>query len=258
MPVVLFEAKDGIAYVTLNRPQAMNSLNMEMRPALSEALLRFSNDDSLRVAVLTGAGDRAFCAGRDMKESARTFSEGKIPYAQRPPYPSLLHNTLEVWKPVIAAVNGYAVGGGLEIALACDIRIAAENAQMGLAEARRGLYPGGGGVFRLTRLVPMGAALEMLFTGDLIDAREAYRIGLVNQVVPAADLMPAAERMARRIMDSAPLSVRKIKELAYKGLDVPLPVAYRLDIGPDLSGSEDAREGAMAFVEKRKPRWKGK
>ncbi|MDO8491067.1 MAG: enoyl-CoA hydratase-related protein [Dehalococcoidia bacterium] len=258
MPTVLFEAKDGIAYITLNRPQAMNSLNMEMRPALSEALLRFSNDDTLRVAILTGAGDRAFCAGRDLKESAQAFSEGKAPYAQRPPFPSLLHNTLEVWKPMIAAINGYAIGGGLEIALACDIRIAAENAQMGLSEAKRGLYPGGGGVVRLTRLVPMGMALEMLFTGDLVDAREAHRIGLVNQVVPRADLMPAAERMAYRIMDCAPLSLRKIKELAYKGLDVPLPVAYRLDIGPDLAGSEDAKEGAMAFVEKRKPKWKGK
>ena len=165
----------------------------------------------------------------------------------------------EIWKPIIAAINGVAVGGGLETALNCDIRIASETARLGLSEPKRGIVPGGGGMARLPRLVPLGAALEILLTGDLITAQEAYRIGLVNQIVPPAELMPAAIKMAERLMDCAPLAVRAIKETVMKAREIPtMEEALRLRLGGNINATEDAREGTRAFNEKRKPVWKGK
>ncbi|MDP2952341.1 MAG: enoyl-CoA hydratase-related protein, partial [Chloroflexota bacterium] len=150
------------------------------------------------------------------------------------------------------------VGGGLELALSCDIRIAADHAQLGLMEPKRGLVPGGGGMLRLPRLMPFGLAMEVLLTADLIDAKEAHRVGLVNQVVPLPDLMPAAEKMAERILANGPLAVRKVKEMTYRAMDVPMPLAWRLDLGPNIYESEDAKEGTAAFAQKRQPVWKGK
>ena len=169
-----------------------------------------------------------------------------------------MSGNIDIWKPIIAAINGVAVGGGLETALGCDIRIAAESARLGLSEAKRGIVPGGGGMARLPRLVPMGAALEIMMSGDLITAQEAYRIGLVNQVVPASALMSAAVKMAERFMDSAPLAVRSIKETVMKARDLPsLEEALKVRFGGNISATEDAREGTRAFNEKRKPVWKG-
>jgi enoyl-CoA hydratase/carnithine racemase len=171
---------------------------------------------------------------------------------------SLMTGNTNIWKPIIAAINGVAVGGGLETALGCDIRIAADTARLGLSEPKRGIIPGGGGMARLPRLVPMGAALEIMMSGDLIDAKEAYRIGLVNQVVPQAELMSAATKMAERFMDCAPLAVRAIKETVMKAKDIPsLEEALRFRAGGNINATEDAREGTRAFNEKRKPVWKG-
>jgi enoyl-CoA hydratase/carnithine racemase len=174
------------------------------------------------------------------------------------PVPSLMAGNIEIWKPVIAAINGVAVGGGLETALACDIRIAAESARLGLSEPKRGIVPGGGGMARLPRLVPLGAALEMLLSGDLITAQEAYRIGLVNQVVPDSELMSAATKMAQRLMESAPLALQSIKETVMKTRHMSLEEALPVRLGPNVMGSEDAKEGTAAFTQKRKPVWKGR
>jgi enoyl-CoA hydratase/carnithine racemase len=166
---------------------------------------------------------------------------------------------IEIWKPIIAAINGVAVGGGLETALACDIRLASDSARLGLSEPKRGIIPGGGGMARLPRLVPLGIALEILLSGDLITAQEAYRIGLVNQVVSASELMSAATKMAERFMESAPLALRAIKETVMKAHDIPLlEDALKARFGGNINATEDAREGTKAFNEKRKPEWKGK
>ncbi len=263
----IYEKKDHLAVLTMNRPEAMNAMNAAMRQEMGEALQDFKDDNDSWVLIITGAGDRAFSAGMDLKEmSARlaggaTGGGGTPPPGGRPPAqttPSLLSANIDIWKPIIAAINGVAVGGGLELALACDIRIVAEGARLGLMEPKRGITPGGKGTVRLPLLVPMGIALEMLLSGDLIPAEEAYRIGLANQVVPAADLMTAAEKMAERFMDCAPLAVQSIKETVYKTAGMPLEEALRTRIGINVSATEDAREGTAAFAQKRKPVWKGK
>jgi enoyl-CoA hydratase/carnithine racemase len=166
---------------------------------------------------------------------------------------------IDIWKPIIAAVNGVCVGGGLETALACDIRIASDNARFGLPEAKRGIVPGGKGTIRLPRVVPLGMALEMTLSGDMINAQEAYRIGLVNQVVPQAELLDAAKKMAQRFAECAPLAVQQIKETIMKQQGLPLDVALATRFGSvNIMATEDAREGTKAFTEKRKPVWKGK
>lgn len=280
----IYEKKDHLAILTMNRPEAMNAMNAAMRNEMGEALKDFRDDNNAWVLILTGAGDRAFSAGMDLREMAARLAGGAGgPPGGRPPGggppsggppgggppgggpppgmaqpPSLMAGNIEVWKPIIAAINGVAVGGGLETALACDIRIAADTARLGLSEPKRGIIPGGGGMARLPRLVPMGAALEIMLTGDLITAQEAYRIGLVNQIVAAPELMPAAIKIAERIMDCAPLAVRAIKETVMKARDIPsLEEALRVRFGGNINATEDAREGTRAFNEKRKPVWKG-
>jgi enoyl-CoA hydratase/carnithine racemase len=250
---VIFETKGPVAYVTINRPERLNACDFETYGLLADYWRQFRDDPGLRVAILTGAGERAFCAGSDVKSN----------YVEHPgvePHNAPFAVMFELYKPVIAAINGHANGGGLEQALACDIRVAAEHAQFGLGEVRLGWLPGGGGTQRLPRLIPLGRALEMLYTGNRIGATEALRLGLVDYVVPMAQLMTKCEQIASEICKSAPLAVQRIKQAALRGLDVPLGDGLKLEreLYEWLQKTEDAREGALAFAEKRPPQWKGR
>ena len=253
-----YEKKDHVAILTMNRPEARNAMNSVMRREMGEALADFKEDIDSWVLIVTGAGDKAFSAGMDLKEMAANLAGRGGGANNESQVPSLMAGNIDIWKPIIAAINGVAVGGGLETALACDIRIAAEGVLMGLSEPKRGIVPGGGGMARLPRLVPLGYALEMMLTGDLFPAEEAYRIGLVNQVVPSGELMNAAMKMAERLKTGAPLALQAIKETVRKNMDMPLPEALPARFGPNVMASEDAREGTAAFGEKRNPVWKGK
>lgn len=256
--LVNYEKKGRIAYFTLNRPEAHNAFNFEMLKALSDALIDFKQDDALWVGILTGAGERAFSAGADVRALLPLLG------GEWQTNPSLIPPTivrgLELYKPMIAAINGIALGGGLEFALACDIRIASEKAIMGQPEGRLGLIPGWGGTCRLPRLIPEAKAAEMLFTGEPINAQEAYRIGLVNEVVPLAELMAAAERWAQKIMRNAPLAVRAAKEIMIRSKGMSLEESLKLEwqrFG-ELLRTEDATQARQAFLEKGKPEFKGK
>lgn len=256
---IKFDTKNGIAYVTFNRPEVMNARNQRMRAEIIEAMTVIRNDPEVRVVILTGAGEKSFSAGRDLKEAAQ--EETAVVAARQ--------QKLEIGdtemianfnKPVIAAINGYALGGGCEMALACDIRVAVEDAKLGLTEVSRGMIPGSGGTQRLSRIVGLGKALELILTGGVIDAHEAYRIGLVNRVVPRDQLMSAAEEYAQAIVSKAPLAVVFAKESVRKGYEMSLEDGLRLetDLSSLLRTTEDIKEGARAFVEKRPPRWKGR
>jgi len=257
---VLFEEKNHIAYVTINRPERMNALGHEVRTGLIDAFLKIRHEPSIRVAIITGAGAKAFSAGADLKEHKELFE--KKPYRVGPDYGALdepPHSStiaIETYKPVIAAVNGDALAGGCELALACDMRIASENATFGLPEARRGRGANFATVM-LQYLIPRGIAMEMLFTGEPISAQDALRFGLVNRVVPAADLIPAATALAEKIAQNAPVSLRRIKELSVKSIGSPLLFALKMAPGPSPYESQDAREGAKAFTEKRSAPFKG-
>ena len=253
MPKVVFEKKDHIAYVTINRPERLNACDFDTYQQLAAIWQEFQDDSALRVGILTGAGERGFCAGSDIKANYVDRAEGEPPNTL---FPILLNLT----KPIIAAINGHANGGGLEQALACDIRVAAEHAQFGLGEVRLGWLPGGGGTQRLPRLIPLGRALEMLYTGNRIGADEALRLGLVDHVVPMDRLMSTCQVIATEICKSAPLAVQKIKQAALRGLDMPLADGLKLEreLFNFLMETEDSREGARAFAEKRDPQWRGK
>jgi enoyl-CoA hydratase len=258
----LLEDRVGaVAVLTLNRPEARNALNRALIAALEERLGALADDDGVRAVVLTGAGDRALCAGMDLKDfasgggsdageaSAAGRSDDGGAYAVIPwDYPL----------PIVAAVNGAAVGGGFELVLSCDLVVAAEHAVFGLPEVKRGLIPGGGGTLLATR-VPLAIALEIGLTGDPIDAEAARRAGFVNRVVPAADLLDEAIALAGRIAENGPLAVAAVKQLMRRGATDGSEAAWpgREVIGR-IFGSEDAREGATAFVEKRAPRWVGR
>lgn len=255
---VIYEIRDKIAFVTINRPHAYNACDKPTYERLAEVWQDFAVNDDAWIAILTGAGDKAFCAGSDIKqnfsakpEPADAFNAGGRPDLMR---------GLDVWKPIIAAVNGHCNGGGMEMALGCDIRVASENAQFGLGESKLGLLPGGGGTQRLTRTIPLGDALWMLYSGERIDAAEAHRVGLVNRVVPLPDLMATAEEMARKILEAGPLAVRAIKQAAIKGLSMPLEDGLRLEshLFKMLAMTEDSVEGTRAFAEKRQPDWKAR
>ncbi len=262
MNEVLYEERDRIAFITLNRPEAMNALNTPLRAQLLNAFIRFRDSDGAWVAIVTGAGERAFCAGADLKEMSqrnRALHEGAVDTFWEPETLAL-NRGLKIWKPIIAAINGYCLAGGLELALSCDMRIAAEGSSFALTEVMRGILPGGGGTQRLPRLVPFGVALEMMFTGERIDAQEAYRIGLVNHLVPKADLLPAAQRLAERILQNAPLSVRAIKESAYRGADTGMDEGLRIEafLSRIIRTTSDSVEGPTAFAEKRPAQWQGR
>lgn len=255
---VIYEQSGSIAYVTINRPERRNALGREVKLGLLETFNRVRRDPAVRVAVLTGAGDKAFCAGADLKERAENPLQRVGPEMSpldEPPQSNQI--IMETYKPVIAAVNGYALAGGCEMALACDIRIASENAIFGLPEAKRGMGANFASVM-LQYVVPRGIAMQMLFTGEHISAQDALRHGLVNDVVPSNSLLSTAGALAEKIAQNAPISVRRIKELAVKSLGSPLLFALKMGPGPSPYESEDSKEGARAFAEKREPIWKGR
>ena len=259
---IIYEVRNQIAFVTFNRPESMNAVNRQMTRDLVEACRQVEEDSGIRVAIFTGAGDRAFSAGMDLKERAETaFS----PIERRnQKLTQTIHTQSRaigvMTKPTIAAIRGYCVGGGLEMALACDLRVAAEDAKLGLTEVKRGLIPGAGGTQRLTRAVGITKALEICLTGDTVSGSEAQRLGLVNIAVPGTDVMKAAEDLAGRILKGAPMSVMFIKEAIKKGIELPLEEGLRLeaDLSALVGMTDDAKEGPRAFAEKRAPVWKGK
>ena len=252
---VRYEKRNRIAYVTINRPEVMNALHPPANEELSRVWDDFAADSDTWVAILTGAGERAFSAGNDLKWTA-THGMPRMPKGG---FGGIVFRE-DIWKPMIAAVNGVALGGGLEIALACDIIIASENARLGLPEPRVGLMAAAGGVHRLPRSIPLKVAMGMMLTGRHLPATEAARIGLVNEVVPQAQLMATAERWANEILECSPLSVQASKQAALLGLSKPLPEAMAGDypLVQKLWRSEDVVEGPTAFAQKRKPVWKGR
>ena len=261
--VTRFEIKGRVATITLNRPEAMNALNPELRFALSQHFDEVEHNDDIWIAVVTGAGNRAFCAGADLKHRAieRDASAEQVAHWQ-----ALLQRTHplnERWhfpKPVIAKVNGFALGGGLELALACDIIVAADHAEFGLPEPRRGLLAAGVGALRLPRQIGLKVAMGYLLTGRHMSAARAYELGLVNQVVPAEALEATVEEWVNDILRCAPLAVRATKEVAMRGLDKPLHEAFGTEYAWELKrrASSDALEGPRAFAEKRTPIWQGR
>jgi len=254
-----FERKGAVALVTINRPEAMNALDVEHDRALAEVWKSFEADATVLVAVLTGAGGRAFCSGGDLKtympwrrEVALQGTESTISFGGM---------TLadEITKPVIAAIEGHCIAGGLELAMACDIRICTPDSRFGLAEVRWGVLPGGGGTQRLPRLVPVGCALEMILTGEAIDAERAERIGLVNRIVTAGALLDTAFGIAARIAANGPLAVKAAKHAVQHGLDRSLGEGLALEgaLQRQLLRTDDAEEGLRAFAERRRPAFAG-
>ncbi len=256
MPVRI-ENDGHVRVISINRPEARNAMNAETRDALKAAFIDFVEDDDARVAILTAEGEKAFCAGADLKELDP--AQRADPNYVAPPFGYITRDFFTE-KPIIAALNGAALGGGLELALACDIRIVAEHASLGLTEAKWALLPGGGGTQRLARGVPRAVALEMLVTGTTISAQRAYEIGLANAVVPAAELMDRAMAMAQTIAGNGPLAVRAAKRAVVEGEGLPLEEAIQLEqrLSKALFASHDAAEGPRAFAEKRAPRFEGR
>lgn len=255
---LLFELSSGIARITINRPDKLNALNATVISELADAVTRIETDPAVQGVILTGSGQKAFVAGADIAELA---GQGPIEGKTRSMLGQLVFRRLErCGKPVIAAINGFALGGGCELAMACHIRIAADHARLGQPEVKLGIGPGYGGTARLPRLVGKGRALELLLTGNMIDAAEAYRIGLVNRVVPGDQLLAEAETLLRTILDNGPLAIRACLEAVDAGLDTSLDQALLLEANHFglLSATEDMREGTRAFTEKRKPAFKGR
>ena len=266
---VLYEVSGQTAWITLNRPEALNAINEEMRLGIVEMCARAQADRDVQVVLVRGAGEKAFTVGGDLKERAQRNADPAEAQAsplearqarQVPGSPSPIEAFALLQKPAIALLHGYTVGAGLLIAMACDIRIAADNTRLGVTEVRRGFMPASGGTQRLARIVGPAKALEICLSGDLIDASEAYRIGLVNKLVPVDQLTQAGEEMAASFAKGAPLALRYVKESVHKGIDLPLDQALRLesDLAAFVLTTEDSKEGPRAFVEKRPPVWKGR
>jgi len=251
--------RDGfVATITVNRPKVLNALNSRTLDELRRAVLALKQDEGVRAVVLTGAGEKSFVAGADINElSVLTPAAGREHAVMGQHVLDLIEH---LGKPVIAAINGYALGGGCELAMACTIRIAADTAKLGQPEINLGLIPGYAGTQRLSRIVGRGAALELMLTGDQIPAAEALRIGLVNRVVPAADLMAEAKKLAATLAAKPPIAVRYILEAVHKGLEMPFPQAqiFEATLFGLVASTEDMREGTKAFLEKRKPEFKGR
>jgi E-phenylitaconyl-CoA hydratase len=249
---------DGIALITINRPERHNALDADHYAALSAAWIRVRDDPAVRVAVITGAGDKSFSAGADIKSFLT--QQNDLSQAWLTQRDQLLNRGLEVWKPIVAAVNGYCLGGGVTLLLATDIRIAAAHATFGLSEVKRGIIAANGGTQRVLQQLPYPIAMEMLLTGDTIDAQSAARWGLINRVVDAQNLLATAMDYARRIAANAPLAVQAAKELALRSRDVDLNTGLRMEqlVTRLLRESDDAREGREAFAQKRTPEFKGR
>ncbi|MGE0461150.1 MAG: enoyl-CoA hydratase-related protein [Vicinamibacterales bacterium] len=255
---LLLERDGAVAILTFNRPKVLNALNAATLGELETALHALQSDDEVRAIVLTGAGEKAFVAGADINELAvLTPAQGKehARHGQR-----VFDRIEQLGKPVIAAINGFALGGGCELAMACTLRVAADTARLGQPEINLGIIPGYAGSQRLPRLVGKGRALEILLTGDMISAQRAYEIGLVNQVVPAVELMAAAKTLAAALAGKAPIATRYIIEAVNQGLEMPLGQGQFLETAlfGAIASTEDTREGTSAFLEKRKATWKGR
>ena len=254
---VLYEKKAPIAYVTINRPKVLNALNQATWRELQTAFEAARQDDDVRGVILTGAGDKAFIAGADIGELSKISA---VEAERSSSYGQTVLNLLEnLGKPVIAAINGFALGGGCETAMACTIRIAAESAKFGQPEVKLGVLPGGGGTQRLPRLVGKGRALQLILTGDIINAQEAYRIGLVNEVVPAADLIARAAAILKQIFSNAPIAVKYSIEAVNKGLETSQAEGFALEASffGLCAATEDKKEGTSAFLAKRAPQFRG-
>ena len=255
---LLYEKRNHIAYVTVNRPQVLNALNGATVRELDECFTDLGNDAEVRVAILTGAGEKSFVAGADINElAALTPLQAKETTLRGQ---AVLNRIENLGKPVIAGINGYALGGGCELAMACTLRIAAEHARLGQPEVKLGILPGYGGTQRLPRLVGPGVALQMVLTGEPITAQEAYRIGLVSQVVAAAELIPACEALAKKIMAQAPVAVQFSIEAVNRGLSMTLAEGLNLEatLFALACATEDSKEGTRAFLEKRAAHFSGR
>jgi enoyl-CoA hydratase len=254
---LLFELTDGIARITVNRPDKLNALNAIVIAELGDAVTRIETDSAVRGVIVTGAGGKAFVAGADINELTEQGATGGR--ARAVAGQQVFRRLERCGKPVIAAVNGFALGGGCELAMACHLRVASENAKFGQPEVKLGIAPGYGGTVRLPRLIGKARALELLLTGEMIDATEAHRIGLVNRVVPADRLLRETEALLQAILANGPLAVRACLEAVDAGLDMGVDQALLLEANYFglLSATEDMREGTKAFVEKRKPVFKG-
>jgi enoyl-CoA hydratase len=255
---LLFEIRDGLAVVTINRPDKLNALNDQVMAELALAAERVTTDAVIRGAIITGAGTKAFVAGADIGDLSRQGPfDGK---ARAMRGQAVLRRLETCGKPVLAAVNGYALGGGCELAMACHLRIASETARFGQPEAKLGIAPGYGGTQRLPRLVGKGVALQLILSGEMIDAQEAYRIGLVNKVVPPALLLEESEKLMRGILAMAPLAVRLSLEAVDQGLEMTLDEGLLLEANHFglLAATQDMKEGMAAFLEKRPPEFKGR
>jgi enoyl-CoA hydratase len=267
-PALLYEKRDGIAYLTINRPEVRNAFSPEVLCRLADAWQDYVADDSLRVAIITGAGDKAFSAGADLGRLIPLFSGARQPedeWDQRLLSDPKLGQiaTLRgflLYKPVIAAINGFCLAGGCELIQATDIRIAAEYATFALTEVKWGLLPFAGSMVRLPRQIPFSKAMEIMLVGDTFSAQEAYRLGLINYVVSADQLMSKAEELAAKIAANGPVAVRKIKETVLRALSVSLEDGFKIEneSAREVLATEDAKEGPRAFIEKRKPRYLGR
>ena len=255
---LLVDRDGAVAVVIVNRPKVLNALNSETLDELRRAILELKHDDSVRAVVLTGAGEKSFVAGADINELSVLAPAVAREHAATGQH--VLDLIEHMGKPVIAAINGYALGGGCELAMACTIRIAADTAKLGQPEINLGLIPGYAGTQRLSRIAGRGRALELLLTGDQIPAAEALRLGLVNRVVPAADLLNEAKKLGATLASKPPLAVRYILEAVHKGLEMPFPQAqsFEATLFGLAASTDDMREGTKAFLEKRKPEFKGK
>jgi len=258
---VLLDKQDNVALITLNRPEKLNAFGGRMRQEIAEVVQDVCNDPAVRVIVITGAG-KAFCVGGDVNEfvSGKSMALGQAGPAERPAMSKIVLALNSVEKPVIAAVNGVAAGGGANLALACDIRIASEKARFGQVFTRRGLHPDWGGIYLLPRLVGYAKAAELIFSGEVIDAREALRIGMVNRVVPHEDLMAVTGELAGRMARNAPIPLAFAKRglQSFFRWDLPTALDYEAHVLGITMKSEDAAEGFNAFLEKREPRFKGR
>lgn len=254
---IVMEKRKGVGFITLNRPEVYNAINGQMIAEFGQAIADLNKDEDIQVVIITGAG-KAFQAGADIEELSRMNPIQVLKWNQ-----GIVDNFNAIEnmrQPVIAAINGFALGGGLELALACTLRVASEKARMGLPEVKVGIIPGAGGTQRLPRLVGKGIAAEIILTGEMIDAQEAYRIGLVNKVVPLEELIKDSEEIARKIMANAPIAISLAKDAIEVGKDLPLDAAiqYAQKNCVTLFATEDMKEGTRAFIEKRPPQFRGK